>query len=99
MLVQDTCGWHTLAATVVKRSQTSHYSHLRSRVSVGLEAPKGNHEGHAAERGEERSRPSGAMLLTIPDQATSLLILHQSPGLCQPAARARLTSIFLPETQ
>ena len=45
VLVQDTCGWHTLAATVVRRNQTAHYSHLRSRVSVGLEAPKGNHEG------------------------------------------------------
>ena len=98
VLVPNTYGWDTLAATVVRRSQTAHCSHLRSRVSVGLEAPKGNHE-RAAERGEERSRPSGAMFLTLPDQATSLLTRHRSPGLCQPAARARPTSIFLPETQ
>ena len=45
VLLQNTCGWNTLAATLVRRSQTAHYSHLRPRVSVGLEAPKGNHEG------------------------------------------------------
>ena len=45
VLVPDTYGWDILAATVVRRSQTAHCSHLRSRVSVGLEAPKGNHEG------------------------------------------------------
>jgi hypothetical protein len=45
VLVPNTYGWDTLAATVVRRSQTAHCSHLRSRVSVGLEAPKGNHEG------------------------------------------------------
>ena len=45
VLLQNTCGWNTLATKVVRRSQTAHYSHLRPRVSVGLEAPKGNHEG------------------------------------------------------
>ena len=45
VLVPNTYGWDILAATVVRRSQTAHYSHLRPRVSVGLEAPKGNHEG------------------------------------------------------
>ena len=45
VLVSSTCGWDTLAASVDNRSQTAHCSHLRSRVSVGLEAPKSNHEG------------------------------------------------------
>jgi hypothetical protein len=45
VLVPNTYGWDTLAATVVRRTQTAHRRHLRSRVSVGLEAPKGNHEG------------------------------------------------------
>ena len=38
VLVQNTCDWDTLATAVVRRSQTAHCSHLRSRVSVGLEA-------------------------------------------------------------
>ena len=45
VLVPSTCGWDILAGAVVRRTQTAHRRHLRSRVSVGLEAPKGNHEG------------------------------------------------------
>ena len=56
VLVPNTYGWDTLAATVVRRSQTAHCSHLRSRVSVGLEAPKikvisaGSRAGRRAEQ-------------------------------------------------
>ena len=59
VLVPSTCGWDILAGAVVRRIQTSH-SHLRSRVSVGLEAPKGNQRGQQSGRGE-RSRPSATM--------------------------------------
>ena len=51
VLVPSTCGWDTLAAAVVRRSQAVHCSHLRSRVSVGLEAPKSNQ--HRAQSGRE----------------------------------------------
>ena len=50
VLVPSTCGWDILAGAVVRRIQTAH-SHLRSRVSVGLEAPKGNQRGKQS-RGE-----------------------------------------------
>jgi hypothetical protein len=55
VLVPKTYGWDTLAATVVRRSQTAHCSHLRSRVSVGLEAPKGNQGGSRAGRRAEQT--------------------------------------------
>ena len=43
-----------LAATVIRRSQTAHCSHLRSRVSFGLESPNGNqHQRHGGERAEQ----------------------------------------------
>ena len=42
VLVRSTYGCGILAGAVVRRSQTAHCSHLKSRVSVGLEAPKGN---------------------------------------------------------
>ena len=56
VLVQNAYGWDALAATVVRRSQTAHCSHLRSRVSVGLEAPKGN------QRRQQSGEKSGADL-------------------------------------
>ena len=56
VLLQNTCGWNTLAATVARRSQTAHCSHLRARVSVGLEAPKGN------QRRQQSGEKSGADL-------------------------------------
>ena len=42
VLVQSTYVWDILAVVVVRRILTAHCSHLRSRVSVGLEARKGN---------------------------------------------------------
>ena len=54
VLVPSTYGWDALAATVVRRSQTAHCSHLRSRVSVGLEAPKSN------QRRQQSGEKSGA---------------------------------------
>ena len=54
VLVPDTYGWDILAATVVRRSQAAHCSHLRSRVSVGLEAPKSN------QRRQQSGEKSGA---------------------------------------
>ena len=56
VLVPNTCGWNTLAATVVRRTQTAHRRHLRSRVSVGLEAPKSN------QRRQQSGEKSGADL-------------------------------------
>ena len=53
VLVPSTCGWDTLAAAVVRRSQAAHCSHLRSRVSVGLEAQQSNQRGYRS--GGERS--------------------------------------------
>ena len=55
VLVPSTYGWDNLAATVVRRSQAAHCSHLRSRVSVGLEAPKGNQRGSRAGRRAEQT--------------------------------------------
>ena len=99
MLVPSTCGWDTLAAAVVRRSQTAHCSHLRSRVSVGLEAPKGNQRGSRAGRRAEQTLGSkfGPRMRGL----KSLLTRPRSGGLrqLQPAAPACATSIFLPKTQ
>ena len=38
VLVQNTYGWETLAAAVARRSQATHCSHLRPRVSVGKQS-------------------------------------------------------------
>ena len=97
MLVQSTYGWEILAGAVVRRSQTAHLSHLRSRVSVGLEAPKGNQRGQQS--GREAEHDFGSKFGPRMRGLKSLLTRPRSGGLRQPAAPACATSIFLPETQ
>ena len=83
VLVLSTCDWDVLATAVIRRGQAAHCSHLRSRVSVGIKAPKGNQHRQQSARDKERSRPSGTMFLTLPDHGTSIVARHRSPGLCK----------------
>ena len=62
VLIPDTYGWDIMAATVVRRSQAANCSHLRSHVSVGIEAPKGNQRGQ--QRGERAEQTFGS---NVPD--------------------------------
>ena len=106
-VLQD--GWRggvlvLLTRTEVKRTQVAASRHSEascsnfpSRVTVGRWVHKSDRCGSKVGRRAEQT--SGAMFLTLPDQAKSSLTLHRSPGLYQPATRARPTSILLPETQ
>ena len=97
VLVLNTYCWDILAATVVRHSQAVHCSHLRSRVSVWLEAPKGNQRRQQS--GERAEQTFDNHVPDPPDHETSIVAQQWSYGLCQPATPARPASIFLPETQ
>ena len=75
VLVQNTYDWDTLAATVVRRSQAAHCSHMQSPEVQCVCWARGAKRQSApgAEREAKRSRPSAAMFLTVPDQGPSTL--------------------------
>ena len=54
-MVQSTYVWDISAVAVVRRILTAHCNHLRPRVSVGLEAPKGNQRRQQSGKGAEQT--------------------------------------------
>ena len=84
VLMQSTCGWDIPAATVVRRSQTTHCSHLRSRVSVGIESPKRNQ--HRQQGGERAEQTFGS---NVPDPPRSGEVDPDLPSVFSPRTKTQ----------